>query len=357
MALPFAGSQSARSVQPCQYCDGSQQSPDAAMLSAVSTHANAWLAGVDGCPAGWIAASARAGRGEVRVRVVPHFADVLAAPEAPAIDRGRYSDRAAGARRPWRARGRARGAAAPRRAAILGVLGAVAGRAGCARTIAMPAGSRSRPRSRRARFRSSCSCWRRRSARWMHACAPMPRSRARVFEVHPEVAFWRLNGELRADEPKKVKGRATSRASHCAATVLVSGPSGGRGNGAAAKGAGPDDVLSARLRRDRATHPAGCRAAFSRSARARRVRVADGDLGMTVRVRGAGHRALQQRAAVPRSGIDRHPASAEVRDTLPGAASMPSRAAFRSDCRADTGTFSARRSRAAAPASMPSECR
>jgi predicted RNase H-like nuclease len=29
----------------------------------------------------------------------------------------------------------------------------------------------------------------------------------RVFEVHPEVAFWRLNGETALTEPKKVKGR------------------------------------------------------------------------------------------------------------------------------------------------------
>src|SRR5262249_16882465 len=29
----------------------------------------------------------------------------------------------------------------------------------------------------------------------------------RVFEVHPEVAFWRLNGERALEEPKKVKSR------------------------------------------------------------------------------------------------------------------------------------------------------
>jgi predicted RNase H-like nuclease len=29
----------------------------------------------------------------------------------------------------------------------------------------------------------------------------------RVFEVHPEVAFWRLNGDRALPEPKKVKGR------------------------------------------------------------------------------------------------------------------------------------------------------
>jgi predicted RNase H-like nuclease len=30
---------------------------------------------------------------------------------------------------------------------------------------------------------------------------------ARVYEVHPEVAFWRLNGERALTEPKKVKSR------------------------------------------------------------------------------------------------------------------------------------------------------
>jgi predicted RNase H-like nuclease len=29
----------------------------------------------------------------------------------------------------------------------------------------------------------------------------------RVFEVHPEVAFWRLNGDRALHEPKKIKGR------------------------------------------------------------------------------------------------------------------------------------------------------
>src|SRR4029453_15005083 len=29
----------------------------------------------------------------------------------------------------------------------------------------------------------------------------------RVFEVHPEVAFWRLNGDVTLSEPKKVKSR------------------------------------------------------------------------------------------------------------------------------------------------------
>ena len=46
----------------------------------------AWVAGVDGCPAGWIAAFARTDDAEgVRIRVVPTLAEVVDAPEAPAV--------------------------------------------------------------------------------------------------------------------------------------------------------------------------------------------------------------------------------------------------------------------------------
>src|SRR5262249_62320310 len=44
-----------------------------------------WFAGVDGCRAGWLLALARSGDGEVRLRVVPRFAEVIAAPEALAV--------------------------------------------------------------------------------------------------------------------------------------------------------------------------------------------------------------------------------------------------------------------------------
>ena len=49
------------------------------------TDQNAWLAGVDGCAGGWIAAYLHPQGGEVRVRIVPRFADVLSAPEQPAV--------------------------------------------------------------------------------------------------------------------------------------------------------------------------------------------------------------------------------------------------------------------------------
>jgi threonine dehydratase len=46
---------------------------------------DAWFAGVDGCRAGWLLALVRPADGDVRLRLVPCFADVLAAPEAPSI--------------------------------------------------------------------------------------------------------------------------------------------------------------------------------------------------------------------------------------------------------------------------------
>jgi predicted RNase H-like nuclease len=44
-----------------------------------------WLAGVDGCPNGWLVAFLLPVAGMVRVRILPHFAEVLAAPEAPSV--------------------------------------------------------------------------------------------------------------------------------------------------------------------------------------------------------------------------------------------------------------------------------
>jgi predicted RNase H-like nuclease len=44
-----------------------------------------WVAGVDGCRAGWVVAFARPQGGEVRVRIVSRFTEVIAAPEAPVV--------------------------------------------------------------------------------------------------------------------------------------------------------------------------------------------------------------------------------------------------------------------------------
>src|SRR5579864_6074014 len=47
--------------------------------------ADTWLAGVDGCPAGWMVAFVRPSGDEARVRVVARFMDVIAAHEAPSV--------------------------------------------------------------------------------------------------------------------------------------------------------------------------------------------------------------------------------------------------------------------------------
>ena len=68
-----------------------------------------WFAGVDGCHAGWLLALARPGDGEVCLRVVPRFAEVIAAPEAPAVI---AVDIPIGG--PWWAKGRQYGASVAR---------------------------------------------------------------------------------------------------------------------------------------------------------------------------------------------------------------------------------------------------
>ena len=44
-----------------------------------------WLAGVDGCRTGWIAAFVRPTGEEGAIAVYPHFADVLTAAQAPRV--------------------------------------------------------------------------------------------------------------------------------------------------------------------------------------------------------------------------------------------------------------------------------
>jgi predicted RNase H-like nuclease len=69
---------------------------------------------------------------------------------------------------------------------------------------------------------------------------------ARVYEVHPELAFWRLNGGRALLEPKKVKSRP-----HLSGLALRQGLLIAAGLPAELvmarppKGAGPDDLLDA----------------------------------------------------------------------------------------------------------------
>jgi predicted RNase H-like nuclease len=66
----------------------------------------------------------------------------------------------------------------------------------------------------------------------------------RVFEVHPEVAFWRLNSERALGEPKKVKGRPYEPGLALRRKILVShGVSEAAMAQPAPAGAAVDDLL------------------------------------------------------------------------------------------------------------------
>ena len=165
-----------------------------------------WLAGVDGCPAGWIVAFVRPQECGRRLRIVPRFADVLAAPEAAAIiavdmpiglpERTGLGGRAAeNAVRPLLGARQSSVFSVPARAAVYAHDYADA----CAR--ALQTSDPPRKVSKQLfnispRIREIDMLLREHSA-----------AAARVFEAHPEVAFWRLNGGRPLSEPKKVRSR------------------------------------------------------------------------------------------------------------------------------------------------------
>jgi predicted RNase H-like nuclease len=204
-----------------------------------------WLAGIDGCRAGWIAAFVRPAGDTVRVRVVPRFADVVGAPEAPTIialdipiglpdcigPDGRGPERKI---RPLLGARQSSVFSVPPRAAIFAADFAAA----CAAAHA-------------------ASDPPRKVSKQLFMIAPKIREvdavlradaaiAARVFEVHPELAFWRLNGERALAEPKKVRGASYEPGLALRRGLLIA--AGLPGEAVAAKppvGAGADDLLDA----------------------------------------------------------------------------------------------------------------
>jgi predicted RNase H-like nuclease len=164
-----------------------------------------WLAGVDGCRAGWVVAFVQPSGNQARVRVVPHFAEILSATERPAVlavdmpiglpERTGYGGRAAeNAVRPLLGARQSAVFSVPSRAA----LEQTDYREACA--VALATSDPPRKISKQLFMIAP-------KIREVDACLRDNAAAARVFEVHPEVAFWRLNGERALTEPKKVKGR------------------------------------------------------------------------------------------------------------------------------------------------------
>jgi len=206
---------------------------------------NPWLAGVDGCRGGWIVALVRADGSEARVRIVPRFAEVLAANEAPAVvavdmpiglpPRTGLGGRAAeNAVRPLLGARQSSVFSVPSRDAIY----ATDYREAC-------------------RIAAATSDPPRKVSKQLFNIAPKirevdetllaePSVRTRVFEVHPELAFWRLNGGHALAEPKKVKSRCYEPGLTLRRRLLIAaGMPEETVNAAPPKGAAADDLLDA----------------------------------------------------------------------------------------------------------------
>jgi predicted RNase H-like nuclease len=207
--------------------------------------AEIWLAGVDGCPAGWIAAFVQPDGAEARVRIAPRFSDVLAAPEAPAViavdmpvglpERTGPGGRAAeNAVRPLLGARQSSVFSVPSRAAIYAGDYAEAC-ASAVRTSDPPRKVSKQLFNIAPRIREIDGLLRQ-----------FPAAAGRVFEVHPEVAFWMLNGGRALDEPKKVKSRPYEPGLELRRSLLMRGGiSEPVVRQAPPKGAGPDDLLDA----------------------------------------------------------------------------------------------------------------
>ncbi len=206
---------------------------------------NAWLAGVDGCAGGWIAAFVRTQGGDASVRIVSRFAEVLAAPERPAIvavdmpiglpERVGAGGRAAeNSVRPLLGARQSSVFSVPSRAAIY------------AAGYGEACGSRSLHRSRPGRCRSSSSTSPSKSARSTEAFARRPGRRRRVFEVHPELGVLALNGERPLAEPKKIKSRPYEPGLALRRGLLIAaGLPRSAVNATPPRGAAADDLLDA----------------------------------------------------------------------------------------------------------------
>lgn len=204
-----------------------------------------WLAGVDGCPGGWIAAFVRPDGGEARVRIVPRIADVVAAPEAPAViavdmpiglpERTGPGGRAAeNAVRPLLGARQSSVFSVPSRAAVYAESYAAA----CARAF-----ETSDPPRKVSKQLFNIAPRMREVDEFLRADTSVA---SRVFEVHPEVAFWRLNGNRSLTEPKKVKSRPHPPGLELRRALLIAaGLPAEPVNAAAPRGAGPDDLLDA----------------------------------------------------------------------------------------------------------------
>jgi len=204
-----------------------------------------WLAGVDGCPVGWIAAFVRPAGNAGRLALFTRFADILSAPERPrriAVDipiglpeRAGHGGRAAeNAVRPKLGARQSSVFSVPSRAAVYATDHGEA----CRRAL-------------------ETSDPPRKISKQLFNIAPKirevdavlrddPLLAERVHEGHPELAFWRLNGGMPLSEPKKVKSRCHAPGLAQRRRLLAQAAMPAHLiETAPMRGAGPDDLIDA----------------------------------------------------------------------------------------------------------------
>jgi predicted RNase H-like nuclease len=216
-----------------------------------------WLAGVDGCRAGWLVAFVRPSGDELRVRVVPDFQAISSAPENPAIiavdmpiglpeRAGPGGREAEAAIRPKLGMRQSSVFSIPSREAVYCQPGPFADQAAtyaAHRQCSVVARETSDP-PRGVAIQSFMIFPK---IRELDATLRADSALAkRVFETHPEVAFWRLNGEREVTIPKKVRGRPNPDGMAMRRDLLVaSGMPREVLTAQQPRGAGEDDLLDA----------------------------------------------------------------------------------------------------------------
>ncbi len=205
-----------------------------------------WVAGVDGCRAGWIAVLMRHGDpASARITVAPTLEAIVDAPEQPAIiavdmpiglpettqGSGRLPEQLI---RPLLGQRQSSVFAIPSREAVY------ADDYGQACSRALATSDPPRKVSRQGfgifpKIREIDGLLRER-----------PDLVQRIYEVHPELAFWALNGRQVLSEPKKVKGTPYGPGMDLRRRLLGrSGLPGGLIHAPAPRGAAADDLLDA----------------------------------------------------------------------------------------------------------------
>jgi len=216
---------------------------------------NVWLAGVDGCPGGWLAVVGRPDGAVMPPRVVTRFADIAFGDERPAIVAvdvpiGLPGQSPAGGRV---AECEVRPLLGDRKSSVFRIPS----------RRAVEASVAAEPADARERFFAACALARETSddrkgfaKQGFYILDKVAEVDAflrrhtdyvpRVFETHPELAFVMMNGGKALELPKKVKSRVNPPGLELRRDLLVrAGIDAGLASMTAPKGAGDDDLIDA----------------------------------------------------------------------------------------------------------------